>query len=228
MSGPTPKPRDQRKRRNKTEGTQSTTVVLSDATPRVDWLDQFPVDTIEVESGGDLVTIPKPPAGMLKPSKQRWVIFWLSPEASMIRPLHMPALERLALMYDQEERLRRRVNKSRLITEKVMIGLDGPAEDGDEVIEYETRVVRIPGHLGVGSQGQLVESPDSKALMAVRKEIRALEDRFAGSPMATFRVGWQHAAMLNEQSRAREAQELAAAAAQMQAQHQALMAGGDG
>lgn len=228
MPGPSPKPRDQRARRNKGEGTESTTVVIP-TEGRVDWLSAWPGGTVEVDAGdGGLVEIPAPPKGLLKTSRDKWTAYWLAPESQMVRPHHMAALERLARLYDEEERLRRRVAKSRVVSQSVPMGLDGPAAAGDAVVDVDYRAVRIPGHLGLGSQGQLVVSPDFSALMKVRVEIRQLEDRFAASPMAEFRVGWQHAAMLTEQGRAREAQELAAAAAKIAASHEQQLEQGGG
>lgn len=226
MPGPPPKPSDQRVRRNRDEGTSSTTVVLQ-AEATVEWLDQWSGRTVEIDRGdGEPVIIPAPKARWLKDIKQRWRAFWLAPEAQMIRPHHMPAMERLHDLYDQEERLRRRVNRSRPHGQMVPLAMDGPARDGEQIVEHDYRAVAVPGHLGVGSQGQLVRSPDFDALMKVRAEIRQLEDRFAATPMAEFRVGWQQAAMANEQARAREASQLADAADRIASQHERMLTEG--
>lgn len=219
MPGPPPKPRDQRVRRNRDEGTASTSVTLQ---PRatVDWVADWSGRTVEVDAGGgEPALIPAPKARWLKDTKKRWEAFWLAPEAQMIRPHHLPAMERLHDLYDQEERLRRRVAKSRSHGQMVPLAMDGPARDGEQIVEHDYRAVSIQGHLGVGSQGQLVRSPDFDALMKVRAEIRQLEDRFAATPMAEFRVGWQQAAMANEQARAREAAELSQVAQQIAELH---------
>lgn len=287
MPGPAPKPRDQRIRRNRDEGTTSTSVELP-SEPLVEWLDDMPVATIELRlAGGRTVRAPAPPtrsgeslefaagfpkhagggywelsngervgqmrrdqaeaaeaavrreADLLPQSRRAWEVFWCTPEASMMRPHHLPALERLVLMYDEEERVRRRVfadppdgryevdDCGRIIVVDIPLGMDGPAKPGEQVLEYDQRVVRLPGYLGRGSQGQIVEAPEFKILMKLRSEIRQLEDRFAGSPMAEFKVGWQQAAMLNERARARESEDLAAAAAALRESHQRMIDGGE-
>lgn len=199
MPGPPPKPADQRARRNRDEGTTSTTVVLP-AEATVEWVERWPVRTVEVDRGdGELVTIPAPQRRWLKAIKEQWSRFWLVPEARMVRLHHLPEVERLFQLYDEEERLRRRV---------------GRRKNGVQV-----------GHVTVGSQGQLVRAPEWDQLMQTRKEIRALEDRCGASPMAEFRVGWQQAAMHNEQTRAREASQLADAANRIASQHERMTEG---
>lgn len=227
MPGPTPKPRDQRARRNRNEGTESTTVDLPPEAPAPPaWAG--PTTRIELAPGW-AVEVPKPPTGLLKASREAWAMFWVIPEAIMLRPHHMPALRRLVQLYDEEERIRRRVARQRPVPMPAAVGLDGIAQLGELVLETETRMVQLPGHLGIGSQGQIVESPDFKALQKVRERIQALEDRFAATPLAQYRVGWQRAAMANAEARAAEATELARAAAAIAAQHEALLLeGGDG
>lgn len=132
----------------------------------------------------------------------------------MLRPHHVTALRRLYDMYDEAERMRRAVGRKR----RIVLAVDA-TEDGEAIYAAQD----IPGHLMVGSMGQLVESVESKKLDRLRREIRQLEDRFAGTPMAQFRLGWQQAAMLNEQSRAAEAMQLAAAAVQIQQQHEQVV-----
>lgn len=222
MSGPPPKPRDQRARRNKSEGTESTSVVLPpEAPPLPAWVGA----TTELNLDGWKVEVPKPPAKLLKDSREAWAMYWLIPESAMLRPHHMPALRRLVRLYDEEERIRRRVAANRDVVMDVPMGMDGPAKRGEAAVAYDHRLVSLPGHLGLGSQGQVVVSPDHKALQDVRQRIQALEDRFAATPLAEYRVGWQRAAMISEEGRAREAQELAAAAAQIAEQHAQLTAG---
>jgi hypothetical protein len=195
-------------------------VVLA-AEPSVGWLDQWSGRKVEVERGdGELVTIPAPHGRWLKLTRQRWEAFWTAAEAQMVRPHHLPSVERLFQLYDDEERLRRRVARRTPVAQMVPLGLDGPARDGEQVVEHDYRAQAVPGHLGVGSQGQLVESADWKALVKVRQEIRQLEDRFAGTPMAEFRVGWQQAEMANAQARAREARELGSVAAELRQAHE--------
>lgn len=212
MRGPTPKPADERIRRNTDGGTTSTSVMLPAVSPSLPaWVDT----AVEVKVRGAMVVVPKPPAGLLQRSLEAWVTFWSIPETSMLRPHHLPALERLVRLYDEEERMRRQVEKKHT----VMLPVGGRDEWGDPVYEEHT----LPGHLTLGSQGQLVEHPSSKMLDRKRSEIRQLEDRFAASPLAEFRVGWQRAAMLNEESKASEAAELAAAAAAIAEAHQAVL-----
>lgn len=200
-------------------------MVLS-ARATVDWVEGWSGRKVEVDAGdGEAALIPAPKTRWLKDTKKRWEAVWLTPEAQMIRPHHLPAMERLFQLYDEEERIRRRVNRSKSHGQMVPLAMDGPARDGEQIVEHDYRAVAIPGHLGVGSQGQLVRSPDFDALMKVRAEIRQLEDRFAGTPMAEFKVGWQQAAMANEQARAREASELSQVASQLAEQHQQLQAG---
>lgn len=226
MPGPTPKPADQRVRRNRDEGTSSTSVVLS-ARGSVDWVEGWRGRKVEVDLGeGERALIPAPKGRWLKATRQQWEAFWLAPEAQMVRPHHLPAMERLFSLYDEEERIRRRVAKSELVTVGEPVGMDGDISEGELVAETAPRARRIPGHLGVGSQGQVVRSPDFDALMKVRAEIRQLEDRFAATPLAEFRAGWQQAAMLNEQARAREAAEISEVAAELASQHEQIEAGG--
>lgn len=223
MPGPPPKPRDQRVRRNRDEGTTSTSVVLS-ADHAVDWLGQVPVRTVEVEVPGEGPRlIPAPKTRWLQQTKQQWQAFWLAAESSMVRPHHLPSVERLFQLYDEEERIRRRVARSELRVRDDLVGIDGPARDGEVVVERVPRARRVPGHLGEGSQGQLVRGPDFDALMKLRSEIRQLEDRFAATPLAEFRVGWQQAAMLREQQQVREAQQIAEAASAIAERHQEMI-----
>jgi hypothetical protein len=215
-----PKPADQRVRRNRDEGTSSTSVVLK-PDPAVDWVEQWSGRKVEVGgTDGQPVLIPAPKGRWLKQTKQQWATFWTAAEAQMVRPHHLPSVERLFQLYDDEERLRRRVARRTPVARMVPLGLDGSARDGEQVVEHDCRAEAVPGHLGVGSQGQLVESADWKALVKTRQEIRQLEDRFAGTPMAEFRVGWQQAAMANEQARAREARELGSVAAELRQSHE--------
>jgi hypothetical protein len=175
--------------------------------------------------GDELVRVPRPPDGLLEQSLEAWVTYWTIPETSMLRPHHLPALRRLVCMYDEEERIRRRVDEGTEVAMNVPVGMDGTPTEGEIIVEYEPRMVRLPGHLGIGSQGQVVTSPDFSALMKLRERIQALEDRFAATPLAEFRVGWQRAAMLNEESKADEAAALAEAARQIAEQHAQLRGG---
>ena len=213
MPGPPPKPRNQRARRNKGEGTESTSVVLAEQVDQPT-LPAWIRDRVEVKVWGETFVVPKPPRGLLQQTVEAWVTYWIIPETQMLRPHHLPALRRLVRLYDEEERLRRLVEKpwTRGVWEQT--------PDGDEVFVEE----ELPGHLGVGSQGQLVEHPNSKILDRKRAEIRQLEDRFAGTPLAEFRVGWQRAHMINEQSRANQAEALAQAARELQERHEAARA----
>lgn len=208
MPGPSPKPRDQRARRNATEGTTSTSVILDD------------VGALTVSDEQM-----KPTRRWLKATKEAWEIIWEVPEAQMLRPHHIKALRRLYNMYDDEERLRREVNRSHVVAIEEPLGLDGPAVEGEAVLETEVRARRVPGYMQVGSQGQLVESVASKKLDRVAREIRQMEDRLAGTPMAQFRLGWQQAAMLNEQARAADAVAIATAAAELQREHEVQVLG---
>lgn len=178
MPGPPPKPKDQRQRRNKDEGTTSESITLAPA--------------------GSAGLAQDPPAlprssRMLKHTRDLWDTLWSSPVATQVEASDLPALYRWIHLVDEEERLRRAVAETKLVARGVLVGMDGPVKEGELVMESEVRAQRIPGHLGVGSQGQLVRSPDFDALMKVRAELRALEDRFGFSPMARFRLGWQKA-----------------------------------
>lgn len=222
MSGPAPKPRDQRTRRNKTEGTTSTTVTLQPHTELPAWAGA----PVVVKIDGLEVQVPKPPGSkLLKVAVEAWAMFWLGPEAQMLRPHHLPALRRLVLMYDEEERLRREIEKPKLITETEFVGMDGPAEDGEIPFDSVTRMREIPGRLAMGSKGQLVSAPEVAQLDKVRTRIQALEDRFAATPLAQFKVGWQQAEMYNSQAKASEASAIAQAARELGEQHAQLLDG---
>lgn len=201
MPGPPPKPRDQRARRNANEGTTSTSVTLpSDA--------------------GGVVGVPeelrRPTKRWLKKTKEAWSIIWDVAESAMLRPHHVMALRRLYDMYDELERMERLVRRKYKVVTPVDVD-----EDGHAIYAK----VDLPGHLAMGSKGQLVESVESKKATTLRREVRQMEDRFAGTPMAQFRLGWQQAAMLNEQARAAEASAIARAAAEIQATHEVEVLG---
>jgi hypothetical protein len=153
----------------------------------------------------------RPTGRWLKKIKDDWAIIWNVAESSMLRPHHVTALRRLYDMYDELERMERLVRKKKKIVSPVDVDDDGHAIYGR---------IDIPGHLEMGSQGQLVESVESKKVDRLRREVRQMEDRFAGTPMAQFRLGWQQAAMLNEQARAAEATAIARAAAEIRAGHE--------
>ena len=210
MADPTPKPRDKRKRRNKDEGTTSTSVNL----PAVGARERTLADD---ERYADLVSTKG--NGWLKQTRELWDLLWETPAATLLQPQHLPALRRLYDLYDQEERLRRRTKKSKLVPRAQMVGFDGDIEEGELVAETHVRAERLPGHLAIGSTGQIVTSPDFKALMKVRSEIRALEDRLGGTPMASFRMGWQHGEMIQSQARAAEAAGISQAAQTIANQH---------
>ena len=214
MPGPPPTPRDQRKRRNADEGTTSTSVTLP-AAGTVPTLADDP----------DYSELVKADWRWLKQTKQMWDLVWKAPAAALLQPQHLPALRRLYDLYDQEERLRREVRSSRLVPRSQMVGLDGEIGEGELVAETHVRATRLPGHLAIGSTGQIVTSPSFSQMMKVRAEIRALEDRLGGTPMATFRMGWQHGEMVQSQARAAEAAELAAAAQNIAAAHRAALEG---
>lgn len=216
MPGPPPKPRDQRKRRNADEGTTSTSVTLPAHGDRG-------MTLADDERYADLVSTKG--NGWLKQTRELWDLLWETPAATLLQPQHLPALRRLYDLYDQEERLRREVKKSRLVPRSQMIGMDGPIEEGELVAETHVRATRLPGHLAIGSTGQIVTSPSFTSLMKVRAEIRALEDRLGGTPMASFRMGWQHGEMVQSQAKAAEAASLAAAAQTIAEQHRQALDG---
>lgn len=225
MSGPTPKPRDKRTRRNKNEGTTSTTVVLPPAVDLPEWAGK----PVTLKMDGFEVTVPKPPNNgkLLKVAIEAWANFWLHPEAQMLRPHHMPALRRLVLLYDEEERLRRAIEEERLVPETIYLAMDGRAVESELVVDVETRMRKLPGRLAIGSTGQLVSSPEVAQLDKVRTRIQALEDRFAATPLAQFKVGWQQAEMYNSQAKAAEAAAIVQAARELSESHAQLLAGGD-
>lgn len=222
VSGPPPKPRDQRARRNKNEGTTSTSVVLQPRSELPAWAGK----PVEVKIDGMEVQVPKPPGSkLLKVALEAWAMFWLGPEAQMLRPHHMPALRRLVLMYDEEERLRREIEKTKLVPETTYVGMDGDATEGEIPFDTVTRMRKLPGRLAIGSTGQLVSSPEVAQLDKVRMRIQALEDRFAATPLAQFKVGWQQAEMYNSQARASEASAIAQAARELSDRHEQLLDG---
>ena len=47
---------------------------------------------------------PKPPTGMLKQTRDKWVTFWESDVATMVQPNDLPTVERLFRNYDLHER----------------------------------------------------------------------------------------------------------------------------
>lgn len=222
MSGPAPKPRDQRTRRNKTEGTTSTTVTLQPHTDLPAWAGP----PVAVKMDGIEVQVPKPPGSkLLKVAVEAWAMFWLGPEAQMLRPHHLPALRRLVLMYDEEERLRREIEKPKVVPETVWVGMDGDALEGELPVESHTRMRKLPGRLAIGSTGQLVSAPEVAQLDKVRTRIQALEDRFAATPLAQFKVGWQQAEMYNSQAKASEASAIVQAARELTERHEQLLDG---
>lgn len=212
--GPPPKPRDQRKRRNADEGTSSTSIVIPT---------DGAVSLADDPANAELV---KPQGRWLKQTKTDWSAFWASPLASVFRVTDVPSLRRLFHLYDDEERIRRRLLKKRMVTRAEPVGMDGIVKEGEIVLDKQVRGMQIPGHLGVGSQGQLTVSPDFQALKAIRAEIRALEDRLGMTPMARYRMGWQQAEMMNSQARANEAAAMAAAADRIAERHEQLRGGG--
>lgn len=59
---------------------------------------------------------PKPPAGLLKPSRDRWAKFWESQAATVVNPASdMPRLARWIEAVDEYDRVMRVVKKSRLV-----------------------------------------------------------------------------------------------------------------
>jgi P27 family predicted phage terminase small subunit len=96
MSGPPPKTPERRQRRNArtTTGRESALVALP----------------------GGRRDIPDPPAGLLKPSRDRWHGFWASEVARAIDPQSdLPALERWIKATDEYDRVAKVVKKSRLV-----------------------------------------------------------------------------------------------------------------
>lgn len=60
--------------------------------------------------------IPKPPSGLLKKSKERWLVFWSSPVSKMVDlDSDMPALERLFFLYDERLRASRGFRRQRMV-----------------------------------------------------------------------------------------------------------------
>lgn len=55
--------------------------------------------------------IPKSPKRLLKVTRERWVVFWESDLANITNVVHMPAIERLFVRYDERERAFRLVQK---------------------------------------------------------------------------------------------------------------------
>jgi P27 family predicted phage terminase small subunit len=62
------------------------------------------------------VTSPKPPAGLLKPSRDRWCQFWESPAAKAVHPeSDLPRLVRWIQATDEYDRAVKVVRSSRLV-----------------------------------------------------------------------------------------------------------------
>ena len=95
MPGPPPKSPDRRQRHN----------------PR----------TTTERSGVGLVALPSaalkpsPPAGVLKATRDAWVVFWASPLASLVTEADVPALERLFELRDERARALKGIRRERLV-----------------------------------------------------------------------------------------------------------------
>jgi P27 family predicted phage terminase small subunit len=62
------------------------------------------------------VTAPKPPAGLLKPARDRWVRFWESPAAQAVNPQSdLPRLVRWIQATDEYDRAAKVVRDARLV-----------------------------------------------------------------------------------------------------------------
>ena len=96
MSGPPPKSPERRQRRN-----------VRTTTGRGSGLVAVP--------GGRRVA-PEPPAGLLKPARDRWEGFWASEVARAVDPQSdLPALERWVKATDEYDRVGRQVRRGRLV-----------------------------------------------------------------------------------------------------------------
>jgi P27 family predicted phage terminase small subunit len=58
---------------------------------------------------------PSVPPGLLKKTKERWAAFWKSDYVRTVRDEHLPALERLFVLYDESERAMRAVKRKRMV-----------------------------------------------------------------------------------------------------------------
>lgn len=70
--------------------------------------------------------IPKPPPGLLKPTRESWARYWSSPvRRALVPSLDMDTLERLWTLYDERARAYREVRRARVV--KGSQGQDRPS-----------------------------------------------------------------------------------------------------
>lgn len=202
IPGPPPKDSKRRQRRNK------------------ETADHEHVDVAARTDAGELAiafdAVPKLPgrSKMLQLTRDAWDAFWECDLATKVMPSDLSALIRLFHLRDQSERALREISGTREI--RTIVALEERLEvdeNGDVVHSFDPvrEVERMPGHLSLGSKGQLALHPSATWLEKTSKEIRALEDRFGLTPMARFRLGWQFAEMGNSLAAMNE--KIAAAAA---------------
>ena len=102
-----------------------------------------------------LVGVPDPPRGLLKVTKDEWIVFHNSPQARLLVPADLPALTRLFRLRDDRERARRGLRGEGIVR-------DG-ARPGSLVIHPLARYLRnldadilaLEGHFGLTPRSRL-------------------------------------------------------------------------
>lgn len=90
-----PKPRDQRQNRETRDVGEAETQLAAESA---------------------LLEIPRPPAGLLRPTKASWERYWRSPaRAALVASLDIDTLERLWILYDERLRAQRELRKGRVV-----------------------------------------------------------------------------------------------------------------
>ena len=140
--GPSPKPDKARRHRPKTPASRSGSHV------------------IDLRRAG-APDIPEAPDGLLERTQAWWEAYWTTDVARVVQASSdVPALSRLATLYDERER-----------------------------VFALLRAKKGSGPLVKGSQDQWVANPLYRVLAALDAEIRQLEDRFGLNPRARLSVG---------------------------------------
>ena len=58
---------------------------------------------------------PAVPDGLLKKTRDQWLSYWKSDASGVVLPEHMPAIERLFMLYDEWERAARAIRRKRMV-----------------------------------------------------------------------------------------------------------------
>lgn len=128
---------------------------------------------------------PAAPTKLRKAQKESWAAFWSSELARLVQPQDLPALRRLWRWYDQQDRALGNMPARRSIEVRCRYSAD--PED------YEWVTIKIPGHLGIGSQDQVVVHPSARWAAQAEDKIIQLEDRFGLSPTSRLKLGIDYA-----------------------------------